>query len=105
MKHISVIRLTENIAALCNPKAIYLYNAKYNLKGELCSFKLCVVCDSEANLQSIEASIYLNFECDMPFDILLYHEEEFLLLRDDFGSFAHKIWEDGELLYEQKARE
>lgn len=101
LKHIQIENLSQGIIALCSPSRIFLYSAKQNIKGELSSFKLCLVVDDSFDKIKLETSIYLNLECDIPFDILIYHETEFDELCEETGSFANRIWEGGELLYGQ----
>lgn len=101
MKHPAVELLVDGIVAMASPSEIYMYSSKHNFKGELTSFKLCLVVSDEFDKIKLEADIYMDLECEIPFDILIYHDSEFDELYHQTGSFANKVYEGGELLYEQ----
>lgn len=91
----------DQICNLMNPKPqhIILFSEKKNLKGELSSFKICIVANTN-NKEGVEHLLYLNIESDTPFDILIYTVEEWGISCLKKGSFAQKILENGYCLYE-----
>lgn len=88
------------IVDLLSPQTIYLYNRKLNPKGELTSFKLCVISDLSDREQA-ERDIYRKVDCPIPFDILLYTPQEWEHLREDPATFASRIQQEGTVLYGQ----
>lgn len=95
-----VKRLSEEIRALCSPEKIYLYHAKFDLRQEMTSFKICLVVDTE-DKSALERRIYLELDCDLPYDLVLYTPEEWEACMQNPYSFAGTIREKGVLLYDQ----
>lgn len=90
----------EQVVAVAEPEAVFLYNCKHDLDGNLKSFKLCVICEFE-NKRRLLSDIF-DVDCDIPFDILLYTKEQFLKLRDDTDAFANRVCTKGRMLYGRK---
>ena len=44
-KHSAVKEVLEQVISIAKPDFVFMYNCKYDLDGDLTSFKLCVVCD------------------------------------------------------------
>lgn len=80
------------------PEKIYLFSQKSDLDGEITSFKLCLVVDTN-DRQEIEKHIYREIDLDIPFDILIYTPEEWEKITHRTASFASRIMENGVLLY------
>jgi len=98
-----IISQTANrIIELTNPEMVYLYNLKTGISSQVTSFKLCLIADCEKS--EIERRIYLNVDCDIPYDVLIYTGLEWDALSGDPQSFAHKIKHTGRLLYEKTGR-
>lgn len=97
-----IVKLCEQIAELVKPVRIIIFNQKYTVSNELSSFKLCViVMDTECS--KIEQKIYLNLDCDVPFDVLVYNYDHWNSLIDDQYSFAYRgIMNGGVVLYESE---
>lgn len=95
-----IINLSEQILDLCEPLKIILFSKKHNLSGELSSFKLCVVVSDEVDLSELESKLYLELDCENPFDVLLYKISEWENNIADDSSFAAKIAKTGAVLYE-----
>lgn len=96
------MKVCEKIAALVRPVRIIIFHSKYALTDELESFKLCVIVN-ENDCYKIEQKIYLNVECDVPYDVLVYNREHWDSLMDDTCSFAYRgIKNGGVVLYESE---
>lgn len=95
--------MTEEIVKLCDPLQIFLVSAKSSSKGELNSFKLCIVVEDKYNHPSeLETEILLNTDCPVPCDIIVYQISEWNECLDDDCTFAYRIDCEGNVLYEQK---
>ncbi len=96
-KHAAVKEVLEQVISVAKPEAVFLYNCKYDLDGELNSFKLCVICDYEDKRRLI--TDIFDVDCDIPFDVLIYTREQFKELRNDTAAFANRICTKGTMLY------
>ncbi|MGI5894741.1 MAG: hypothetical protein ACOX6P_09140 [Candidatus Merdivicinus sp.] len=92
--------LTKEIATLCDPEKIYLFNAKRSLAGNVTSFKLCIIADTESKA-ALERRIYLELDCEIPYDLVLYTPNEWGEFLQKPHSFAGEIKEKGVLLYDK----
>ena len=80
-----VIEQTVNrIVELFHPSRVIEYNTKYDMDGNISAFKLCIVVDS-----------------DIPYDVLLYTDEQFRELTEDDGAFASHVNQKGRVRYEK----
>ena len=63
-------KLVNNIAEHCNElKKVYLISNKINTNGKLTSFKLAIIVDNSVeNNSELECRLYLNIDCELPFD-------------------------------------
>lgn len=95
-----IVDLTEHILDLCTPVKIILFSKKYNVEGELTSFKLCVVVKDDVDTDEVECTLYLQLECENPFDVIIYKESEWNTIALEEDSFAAKIQRSGAVLYE-----
>ena len=95
-----IINLVDQILDLCNPLKIILFNKKHDLFDNLTSFKLCVIVPDDTDVDDLECTLYLELECENPFDVLIYKETEWTNLIIDEASFAGKISRTGVVLYE-----
>ena len=99
-KHSSAVEdVSEKILEMFAPNAIYLYNQRVGSRGHTSGFKLCVILSTQEK-DIVERDIYLNIDCEVPFDVLIYTPEEWDALQLNEGSFARKIKETGLILYE-----
>lgn len=81
-------------------KKIFLISYKVNNEGELTSFKLALILDDNTqNLPELECRLYLEVDCDLPFDLVIYKESEFEKLKVEIGTFAWKIENSGAEIY------
>jgi len=78
---------------------IILFSKKHGMSGETSSFKLCIIADV-ADKGKAEKQIYLDVECELPFDVLIYTPDEWYALIKQSDSFASKIEKNGRVLYE-----
>lgn len=92
----------EDIIKICSPLQIFLVSHKTNSKGELSSFKLCiVVSDDYSNHAELETKILLETDCPVPCDIIVYNITDWNECLDDDFSFAYRIENEGNIIYEQ----
>ncbi len=97
-----ITALVEAIAQLVRPVRIIIFNIKYNPSGELLSFKLCVIV-KETECYKTEQKIYLNLECEIPFDVLVYNADHWNSVICDPETFASRgIMKGGVVLYESE---
>ena len=69
-------------------------------KRQLTSFKIALVVDNSiTSVSELECRLYLNIDSELPFDIVIYREEEFEELKNEIGTFAWKINNSGTVLY------
>lgn len=90
--------VTAEIVARIHPKAIILFSHKRSPKDATSSFKLCVVAET-ADPRALERSLYLDVDCEVPFDLLLYTPAQWETLLAQPGSFARQVWENGQVLH------
>jgi len=95
-----ILNLVEQILDLSEPKKIILFSKKFNLSEEMTSFKLCVIVSNDVDISELESKLYLELDCENPFDVLLYNISEWEHYADDISSFAGKIAKTGVVLYE-----
>ncbi|MBQ5544357.1 MAG: hypothetical protein IIU00_01645 [Clostridia bacterium] len=97
-----IIKVCEGIAALVQPVRIILFHSRFHLSGELEGFKLCVIVN-QTDCYKIEQKIYLNVECDVSYDVLVYNRDLWDSLMSDPCSFASRgIQNGGVVLYESE---
>lgn len=96
-----IAAVVDEIVQLLRPECVYLYNHKVNPAGETTAFKLCVISRFEGFLdrEDAERAIYTSIDCDVPYDVLLYTQEEWRRLCDRSDSFARKIFLTGTVVY------
>lgn len=95
-----IMNLVDEILNICNPIKIILYNVKFNIIKEMTSFKLCVIVSDDTAIDELESKLYLELDCENPFDVLLYTLSEWEHYNFDETSFAGKIAKTGVVLYE-----
>ncbi|MBQ3566572.1 MAG: hypothetical protein IJA12_05275 [Oscillospiraceae bacterium] len=96
-----VKELQEKLLAFCKEiKKIYLISVKVDTMGELTSFKFgLIVEDSILSTSELAGNLYFNIDCELPFDLVIYTQQEFDSLKDEIGTFAYKINKSGTVLY------
>lgn len=98
-----ITRTADEIKSICSPLNIILVSNKVNTDGELVSFKLVVVVnDSAGEISDLECRLYMEIDCDIPFDLVLYKESEWNKFKNDIGTFAWKIYNTGAYIYGEK---
>lgn len=97
--------IPEDIRAVCqsiteqfSPESIYLFSNKRGGIGKSAGFKLCVILDCN-DMEVVERKIYLDIDCDVPFDVVLYSPETWRELLTRKGSLAERIQKTGVLVY------
>lgn len=87
-----------SIAERFHPVKIYLFSNKRGGVGKTTGFKLCVVLDCD-DIAEAERRIYLEIDCEVPFDVVLYQPGIWEELCARKGSFAQRVVKGGVLLY------
>ena len=82
------------------PYRVFIYNRRENHRGQVTGFKLCIIADTP-DKAAAERDIYLGFDSDVPFDVLIYTPEEWEQITRQEASFAKKIIETGLIVYEK----
>ena len=90
--------LRDDIVRLCAPRNIYLFSQKQKMSGDVCAVKLCVII-SDGDAHKVEHKLYVELESEIPFDVLVYTDEEWRLLLENKMSFASHILKSGRVLY------
>lgn len=94
-----VIRhVVEQLVRDFSPGKIYLFSHKTGSEGDTTSFKLLMVLDT-ADKEAVQRKAYLDIECEVPFDIVVYTPDEWDMLVTDPSSFAGKISRTGMVLH------
>lgn len=103
MKNDPIIKeMVDDIVKLCSPFQIFLVSHKTNSNGGLASFKVCIVVDDKyTDHMGLETEILLNTDCPVPCDIIVYTISDWNECIDDDCTFAYRIDNEGNLLYEQ----
>lgn len=97
-----ITKLCEEIAGLVRPVRIIIFNEKHTPAGDLISFKLCVVV-RDGECIKVEQKIYLALECEVPFDVRVYTDEQWKNAIEDPDTFAYRgILNGGVVLYESE---
>ena len=95
-------RMAEEIVEICSPFQIFLVSYKTNSRKELTSFKLCVIADDKyENHTELETEILLKTDCPVPCDVIVYTVSDWNECLDDDCTFAYRVDNEGNLLYEQ----
>lgn len=97
-----IIKLCDDIIKICSPFKIILISQKFNTKHKLKSFKLCVIVDGITSTAELEGKLYLETECEIPYDLIIYNKDEWESFITDRYSFAGGINESGEVIYVEK---
>ncbi len=83
-----------------NITRIYLISVKVDTMGELKSFKLGLIVDNSVKSTSeLAGHLYFYVDSELPYDLVIYKEEEFESLKNEIGTFAWKIYNSGTVLY------
>jgi len=90
--------VAEKLVEMLHPSVIYLYNQRVSAVGHTTGFKLCVVASLQ-DKRKAEHCAYMEIDCDVPFDLLLYTPEEWADITARKDSFAAKIQRTGKIVY------
>ncbi len=93
-----VREVTQEIVNLVNPQKVILFSYKVNTRGEMASFKICVVCSTD-NKTKTEHNIYVNIDSPLCYDVIVYTKDEWEHLIQNKDSFVAKIKETGCVLH------
>ena len=88
----------RQIAAMPGVKRIWLFNRKLSITGETTSFKLAIIADT-SDKKGLCHTIYLQVDCDLPFDVIDYTQAEWEEQLQDERSFASRIHQTGQVVY------
>ncbi len=95
-------KTAEEIKAICSPLYIILVSRKLNFDGELAGFKLLIVVDDSCDTSELECRLYMEIDCDIPYDIVLYKRAEWEKFSNETGTFAWKTHTTGVYIYGEK---
>ena len=90
--------VAEDITKICTPVKIILISTKTDMNNNLKSFKLCIVVDG-SDISTLEHSLYMNVDCDIPYDLVFYQAQQWKNLSGQHDTFAGKIHDSGVVLY------
>ncbi len=94
-----VIEQTVNkIVELFSPSKVIEYNTKYDMEGKVSSFKLCIV-GKIADKRKMLTRIFDEVDSEIPYDVLLYTDEQFEELKNSSDAFASRINRRGRVRY------
>jgi hypothetical protein len=97
--------MVGEIVGLCSPLQVFLVSYKTDVKGEPASFKLCaVVGDGFEDIKKLEADIQVKTNCPVPCDVVIYTVSEWNECIDDDCTFAYRVENAGDIVYEQERR-
>ena len=82
------------------PCRVIEYNTKYDMDGNVSAFKLCIV-GNIPDKRRMLTRIFDEVDSDIPYDVLLYTDEQFHELTEDDGAFAARIQQKGRVRYEK----
>lgn len=98
-----IVNMAEEIVKFCSPFQIFLVSKKTDRKGNITSFKLCiVVADSYQDHNALESDILINTECPVSCDLIVYNISDWNECIDDDCTFAYRVDNEGEIVYEQR---
>jgi len=91
--------ITRQFVEIYNPHKLILFGSQAKNKSTAKSdIDLCVVAKI-ADKRTALTDMYLNIECDRPFDLLLYTPDEWERNVTDHTSFAYQINKEGVVLH------
>ena len=93
-----VEQTVKKIVELFHPSRVIEYNTKYDMDGNVSSFKLCIVGDVPDKRRML-TRIFDEVDSDIPYDVLLYTDEQFEELKDSSDAFASRVNQRGRLRY------
>lgn len=89
-------RICKTVLDEVSPSKIVVYGEKKN--GELIrEASLLIVVKSDP--KEAERRLYRSLDCDVAFNLLVYKEEDFVILEKDKTSYAYSIMSKGRVLY------
>lgn len=90
--------LCDQIIRISNASRVILFSFKQDTDGNLSSVKLCVLIRS-GDSQEMEHRLYVEIDSELPFDVLVYNQDEWAELIENKMSFAARINWSGRVLY------
>lgn len=89
-------KICKTVIDEVSPSKVILYGEKKN--GEkLREASLLIVVKGDP--KEAERRLYRILDCDVAFNLLVYREEDFILLEKDETSYAYSIMSKGRVLY------
>ena len=89
-------KICKTVIDEVSPSKVILYGEKKN--GEqLREASLLIVVKGDP--KDAERRLYRILDCDVAFNLLVYREEDFILLEKDETSYAYSIMSKGRVLY------
>ncbi|MGD9569249.1 MAG: nucleotidyltransferase domain-containing protein [Sedimentibacter sp.] len=95
----SVSKITEEIINKFIPTKIILFGSiAKGIYSKNSDIDLCIIKDT-GDKRALTTNIYTEIDCDIPFDIIIYTNEEWERNINDISSFAYIINKSGVCLY------
>lgn len=92
-------KIIRQIAKRYQPKSMILFGSlARGVIHENSDIDLCIVIDT-ASKRKLVADMYLNVESDIPFDLIIYTQEEWERNIHNTSSFAYHILKEGRILH------
>ena len=89
-------KICKTVIDEVSPSKVILYGEKKNGK-QLREASLLIVVKGDP--KEAERRLYRILDCDVAFNLLVYREEDFILLEKDETSYAYSIMSKGRVLY------
>jgi len=97
--NVEIDNITRQFIKIYNPHKLILFGSQAKNKSTAKSdIDLCIITKTD-NKRTVLADMYLNIECDKPFDLLLYTPDEWERSVTDHTSFAYRINKEGVVLH------
>lgn len=92
-------KITSQIINIYNPQKLIMFGSQAkNTANNESDIDLCLVIKT-SDKRNLLTDMYLNIDCDKPFDLLLYTPDEWKECVLDHMSFAYVINKEGIVLY------
>ena len=89
-------KICKTVIDEVSPSKVILYSEKKN-GDQLREASLLVVVKDDP--KEAEKRLYRMLDCDVAFNLIVYKEEDFLILEKDETSYAYSIMSKGRVLY------
>ncbi|GAV22742.1 nucleotidyltransferase domain-containing protein [Carboxydothermus pertinax] len=93
--HPEILNLKKQLLEKFNPQEIYLFGSyARGMATDKSDIDLCIVMEYNEKRETL-TQLYLSLDCSKPFDIILYHPDDWYKLIKQRDSFAYHIKSKG----------